>query len=44
MAASYASDLVLLALATVIAACARYRVLRILYFVAEKMDEAQSAA
>ncbi len=44
LAASYASDLVLLALATVIAACARYRVLRILYFVAEKMDEAQGAS
>ena len=39
MAASYASDLVLLALATVIAACARYRVLKILYYVADRMDE-----
>lgn len=39
MAASYTSDLVLLALATVIAACARYRVLKILYYVADRMDE-----
>ncbi len=43
MAASYASDLVLLALATVIGACARYRVLRILYFVAERMDAKNAA-
>ena len=31
------------ALATVIAACARYRVLKILYYVADRMDEKKAA-